>query len=384
MNELKDAVINGVLCYLSSARHTLTDQAMCTICLSYYSGDKISDAKDLLFKFANETIIRRRGEGKVKADLIDMIALLRKVDERKESLPQFLADGFSSMPPASGFETIAEHIINLTTEINVLKNEIESLRNKDIPEDKLTDIKEDIFDIKSMLMQKVTSGEPCIPTTPLGATKTKQLYADVASSSTSSKKDESDVSFALATGVIKNSDSVDGKNCDVGGENKFMSVDNGGRKRSNFNKGNAEQRTAKQQPHEQDAAGSKKEMEDKENNWQVHQTKKKRKEVIRGSKRVNGSFKSTVSNCDLYIGKCDSSVTNSIITSYIRDENDIDVVACECLNEYNGVKSFKVTLSFDNRNKLLSSSMWPENIVVRKFYNKKIHNNDRSNQNKNN
>ena len=96
---------------------------MCTICLSHYSGDKISDAKDLLFKFANKTIIRRRGEGKVKADLIDMIALLQKLDERKECLPQFLADGFS-------------------------------LKNKDIPEDKLTGIKEDIFDIKSMLMQK--------------------------------------------------------------------------------------------------------------------------------------------------------------------------------------------------------------------------------------
>ena len=123
------------------------------------------------------------------------------------------------------------------------------------------------------------------------------------------------------------------KNCDVRGENKFMSGDNGGRKRSNFNKGNAEQRTTKHQAHEQDAATSKQEMEDKENNWQVHQTKKKRKEVIRGSKRVNGSFKSTVSNCDLYIGKCNSSVTNSIIISYIRDENDIDVVACECLNK---------------------------------------------------
>ena len=61
-----------------------------------------------------------------------------------------------------------------------------------------------------------------------------------------------------------------------------------------------------------------------------------------------------------------------------------DVVACECLNEFNGVKSFKVSLSLDNRNKLLSSSIWPKNIVVRKFYTKKIHNNDRSNQNKNN
>ena len=271
---------------------------MCTIYI-YYSGDIKSNARDLLFKYANETIIRRKGEGKVKADLIDMIVLLRKVYERKESLPQFLADGFSSMPPASGFETIAEHIINLTT---VLKNEIESLENKYITEDKLTDIKEDIFDIKSILMQKVTSGEPCIPTTRLRANKTKRLYADVASSSTSSKKDESDVSFALTTSVIKDSDSADEKNCDVGGEkNKFMSGDNGNRKRSNFNKGNTKQRTAKRQPHEQDAAGSKREMEDKENNWQVHQSKKKRKEVIRGSKRVNCSFKGTMLAIVIYI-----------------------------------------------------------------------------------
>ena len=85
-----------------------------------------------------------------------------------------------------------------------------------------------------------------IPTTPLGATKTKRLYADIASSSTSSKKDDSDVLFELVTCVIKNSNSADEKFCDVGGENKFMSDDNGGRKRSNFNKGNAEQRTAKQ------------------------------------------------------------------------------------------------------------------------------------------
>ena len=113
----------------------------------------------------------------------------------------------AACPQASGFETIAEHIINLTTEITVLKIEIESFQNKDISEE-LTDIKEDIFDIKSMLMQKVTSGEPCIPTTPQGAIKTKRLYADVVSLS---KKEESDVSFALATSVIKNSDSVDEK-----------------------------------------------------------------------------------------------------------------------------------------------------------------------------
>ena len=63
--------------------------------------------------------------------------------------------------------------------------------------------------------------------------------------------------------------------------------------------------------------------------------------------------------------------TPAIISSYIKDDNNIDVISCECLNEYNGVKSFKVTLSFENRSKLLMSSVWPENIVVRKFYTSK-------------
>ena len=130
MSDIKNAVINGVLCYLSSARHTLTDQAMCTICLSFYNSDKISEAKELLFKIGNETTVKRRGEAKSKADLMDIINLLRKLDENRANVPKFVADNFCTMPPASGFETIAEHIINLTMEISTLKNEIQNLKDE--------------------------------------------------------------------------------------------------------------------------------------------------------------------------------------------------------------------------------------------------------------
>ena len=74
--EIKNAVINGVLCYLSSARHRLTDQAIVTVCLSFYNGEKISEAKEFLFKLTRETITRRRGEGKVTFILENVIAQL--------------------------------------------------------------------------------------------------------------------------------------------------------------------------------------------------------------------------------------------------------------------------------------------------------------------
>ena len=104
--DIKNAVINGVLCYLSSARHTLTDQAVITVCLSFYNGEKISEAKEILFKITKDSIIRWRDESKARADLQDIITLMGKIDEENHDVPQFLADSFCSMPPASGFEAI--------------------------------------------------------------------------------------------------------------------------------------------------------------------------------------------------------------------------------------------------------------------------------------
>ena len=105
-----------------------------------------------------------------------------------------------------------------------------------------------------------------------------------------------------------------------------------------------------------------------DNGWQRQHSRTKKNDIIRGTKKITGSLKGAKTNSDLYIGKCDSSVTIEIISNYIKNERDIDVIDCVCLNEYEGGKSFRVTLSFEDRLKLLSSTMWPKNIVVRKFY----------------
>ena len=113
--------------------------------------------------------------------------------------------------------------------------------------------------------------------------------------------------------------------------------------------------------------------------WQIFGRKKKKKEVIKGTKKSDGTLKGVMGNFDLYIGKCDSSVTTDVIINYIKNEANIEALSCTCLNnDRPGVKSFKVNLSYNDRTTLLNPKFWPENIVVRKFYNSKSSKNGRN------
>ena len=47
-------------------------------------------------------------------------------------------------------------------------------------------------------------------------------------------------------------------------------------------------------------------------------------------------------------------------------------MSCVCLSgDDSDIKSFKVTVSYDDRDVVLDASIWPENITVRKYYKKR-------------
>ena len=82
---------------------------------------------------------------------------------------------------------------------------------------------------------------------------------------------------------------------------------------------------------------------------------------------------------DVYVGRCVKSVTYDVIIKYIENETNINVIDCYCLSDENSkMKAFKVTVSSDDRDALLVGSLWPENVVVRKFLKKR--NNGRQHQ----
>ena len=101
----------------------------------------------------------------------------------------------------------------------------------------------------------------------------------------------------------------------------------------------------------------------------------KAKKII-GSRKSSSTLKSAVRKADLYIGNCDTNVTEDAILEYIRDQADVKIDSCKQLEtRYDHYRSFKVTLSVDSRRKLLESEFWPEGIVCRKYYNPRQHSN---------
>ena len=107
--------------------------------------------------------------------------------------------------------------------------------------------------------------------------------------------------------------------------------------------------------------------------WQLVQTKRKR-ETIKGTRKVAGEFKGAKRTAALYIGRCDPSVTPDVLKKYIDTELKIPIISCtQISNENSEVKSFKVLVEADVLIDLLGPSMWPENIVVRKFFYNRNH-----------
>ena len=114
--------------------------------------------------------------------------------------------------------------------------------------------------------------------------------------------------------------------------------------------------------------------------FKLVQRNKKRKQNIVGSRKTDGSktIKSAPRIADLYLGNCDIGVTPEDIQDYIASEMNINVDKCEVLpNKNPKCKAFKISLNMNDREKLLSSEVWPENIFCRKFYNASGRRNDK-------
>ena len=102
--------------------------------------------------------------------------------------------------------------------------------------------------------------------------------------------------------------------------------------------------------------------------WQFVQMKRKR-ETIKGMRKIAGVFNGAKRTAALYIGRCDPSVTPDVLKNYIDTELKFPIISCtQISNENSEVKSFKVLVEADVLSDLLGPSMWPENIVVLKFF----------------
>lgn len=347
---IKNAVVNGVLCYISTARDSYNEQALLSICQGFYSLELIDEAKKVLYEITGEPIKQRRGPGKIKADLSDIIAEFKSADEKNFELPIFVSDNFRSMPPASGFEVIADHIITLMDEMGKLKEEIGSLKNPSNGEcNSMLDIKEDIHDIKNILIKKkFQDGANSFS----GAVKNSGQPGSTAKSSINTHKVQTSSKLQpdVKTTVSK------------GGY--LLPLNNGMKANLSQDLGDGRLNEDEQQ------------QRDKGEWTDVSRRKKRKKDVITGQKKEVTTIKAVQKSLDIYVGRCNASVDCDTLKSYVSDLNmDIDIISCTCLSSnLSDVKSFKISVHLNDRDKLLNAELWPENIIVRKYYKPRYHN----------
>ena len=156
--------VDNVLCYISTARHSFTDEVISSACISFYKLEDITAAKETLFRYANESLKNRRGENRIKADVLDIIALFRKCDENDVELPKFLSDGWNKMPPSNGFEVIAEHILSLMDELSSIKSQLNTVQSENLSSG-VTEIREDLRDVKLLLRRDSVRLQGSVPGT---------------------------------------------------------------------------------------------------------------------------------------------------------------------------------------------------------------------------
>ena len=107
-SDLPNTVVNDVLCFITSARDSLSHDNIIVNAVAFYKGDSIKSAKEVIFGICDERNIARKSSASNPnpsvADVRDILLLLEKVDEKSLSIPDFVAQSYVSLPSACGFE----------------------------------------------------------------------------------------------------------------------------------------------------------------------------------------------------------------------------------------------------------------------------------------
>ena len=70
---VKPPIINGVLCYISTARHSMKSEDIVRICHAFFKDDDVLKGKDVLCELVGQKPIRRRNENRIVNELRDLL-----------------------------------------------------------------------------------------------------------------------------------------------------------------------------------------------------------------------------------------------------------------------------------------------------------------------
>ena len=388
---MDEIIINNVLCFIQSAKSDHSKESLFDIAYSFYSVEEIKNAKEILFDKVSKDVVARKEPNKKQKELNDLIEAFTDIQDNREFKKlKFVTDSYKKMPPI-GLEFIAPLIVNLSEEIakiNEILPKIADIKTEVInTADTVRDMKMDITNLKWKLNNNVKHDKP---TNSPVVIRNIDCVVDIASESNvdCNVADESLKTPSRQTYSSKCRSNSSGR--EIYNNHNILSPMHGN---NNSAIGRIENNDDK--------------SKDEDNGWiKVGQRKLKNNNVegvARGSFHTSGkntmnnvryvtgvkkssstgsSFYAARRTVDVFIGRVDSSVDGNDIVKYIKDNFKVDVNSINKLSiQTDAYNAFKVNVNFMDRDKLFMSDMWPENILVKKYYNRKGNPKNNSNSN---
>lgn len=382
----KEIIINNVLCFLQSSSGDYSNEVLYDLIYSFYSVDEIKIAKELIANALKADTITRKDPDKKRKILNDLLELFEELKSKNMKIV-YVSDSYKKMPPL-GLEFIAPLLTNLSDEvarINTFLPKIVDIRSEVAnTADAVRNMKFSLANIENKISNSnFQRHEPSVNLTP--SYKAQQFNSKDAISV--KPKIPPSPSNSKPFNSISSPNFVSNKIVDLQRNimyniksNKSSSVSNDGIKHLNRNIDSTKNNSTND--HRTDNNSLTPPDEENSDEWTLIESRKKRyshrrkrndsNNYITGSKQDStNNLKGINKTVDIYIGRVDISSTPEILRSYIETNFEINVNNVDkIITKTDKFNSFKVNVELKNREVLFKHDMWPEGIIINKFYNR--------------
>ena len=387
--------MNDVLCYISSARNSLTQEVLITNCVGFYSGEKIKEAKRLICGIADERPINRRNSSNVRDPIAveakDICEAFEKIENNEISAPVFVAKGHNSFPP-NGFEYLAPVMCSLRDELAAMRLELAQLKqngDRDVRAlNSLEVVSQDISEIKTIVQRSYSGGLPGTKATVNETSRNANSMRHDAAETWHDAAETVNNASNAASLSSRNENNATGNNETVNnasnaassflsnennttGNNDFTLVQNR-RPYSNAHRKNGLPSNPSRRQSASTTTGNTITRDSVQGGRDAGRDPQRnggnRRNVISGTRTSASNFAGGLRVFDVYVGGCKPDCTSEALIDYCS-QNGVTVKNCEALPVTSRwVSSFKVAVTEDDREKLLKGEFWPCGVIVRKFF----------------
>lgn len=389
MSQRGDLFINNLLCFLSSAKEDHTKESLTEVAYSFYSHEEIKNAKVDLTTLLKKDLSWRRDPEKKRKDMLDVIEFHEELCSSKSNV-KFVSDTYKKMPPV-GMELIAPVLTNLVEEvakINELLPKILDIKTEvSNSADTVRQLRIDINDIKSKFSDAVTG--------------LKEASIDLVDEDINILENIRSFRKSFGGPADPITNNIDIGNMDMfpslspttlpevgatGGSNLSSEVtrrSTGAITKKNPSKEqmNAVEQSPLKKQHQSDegdvgegpwsVVGEKERRQRQERRLRKERTVGPTISRVTGSRKASHQLRAVKRTADVFLGRIDNEVSSDDIKQYVSENFEVTLSDIKELSiKTDQYKAFKLSMSLGEREKVFNSELWPEGVIIDKFYNR--------------